>query len=186
MDNKDIESFAEKVRSALDVSTPVNFIQVIADLYGELHTFSDSECSKEAYIKPLREYNNELENLNANLPLFRIGVHEDYLSANRRRFSIAHELGHLFLHLNFNNPEKWNEKVRTNQPYYRYGSSQQENEAHSFAASFLMPKDEFMSVLNINTDEDENVDIIKVANHFEVSKAAVINRGRWLGVFSWN
>lgn len=68
----------------------------------------------------------------------------DFVSSTRNRFTIAHELGHYFLHYIFN--EEMKGKVMVAQ---RSGSSDVEVEANAFAAAFLMPKkaveDEFSS-----------------------------------------
>lgn len=52
-------------------------------------------------------------------------------SGDRYRFSLAHELGHLILHTNFN----------------RIGSNTVENEANRFAGAFLMPRELLESVI---------------------------------------
>lgn len=55
-------------------------------------------------------------------------------------------------------------------------------QANYFAWAFLMPKAEFMEVLNKNTDAKDNVRIENIAEHFRVSEAVVMNYGRMLGV----
>lgn len=103
----------------------------------------------------------------------------------RRTFTIAHELGHLFLHLNYSNREEW-EKVNENLIYNRFGNSEQEYEANEFAASLLMPKDKYKEVMDSNTDPD-NVTVYtgNIAQYFNVSVDAASNRGKWLGFLEW-
>lgn len=94
--------------------------------------------------------------------------------------SYCTRIGSSFLHLNFNEPKKWNNVIQFKQ-YYKYD----ENVAQRFAKYLLMPEYEFVSIINKNTDKDENVNIKNVAEHFNVSQALAINRGKWLGIFHW-
>jgi len=113
--------------------------------------------------------------------------------AKRDVFTIAHELGHLFLHMGF----LWDDNLWKNKKefedldaaYYRKSGTdeysrkhiQMEYEANAFAANFLMPKDEFIAVaVKIGTPN-----IGQIANHFGVSAKAAQMRGKWLGVFEW-
>lgn len=104
----------------------------------------------------------------------------------RNNFSIAHELGHLFLHLGYLiNPEKWKSvNTYTDSVYHRFGHGEEELEANEFAAAFLMPEKEYREVVDKNKKND-HIDISKVAKHFGVSVEAALNRGRWLGIFPW-
>ncbi|WP_374280863.1 ImmA/IrrE family metallo-endopeptidase [Desulfovibrio sp.] len=80
----------------------------------------------------------------------------------RDNFTIAHELGHIIL-------EHALDEDRT---VHRNGNpTQEEFEANWFAAEFLMPEDEFScAARRCNFDER------KLAEEFEVSKAAVLVR----------
>lgn len=80
---------------------------------------------------------------------------------NRRRFTIAHELGHYFLHRHIGNFEDRALFRRERQ------SNPQEWEANDFAASLLMPSSDFRMAL-ANT----NGDLEAVARQFGVSKLA--------------
>ncbi len=101
----------------------------------------------------------------------------------RRRFTIAHELGHLFLHMGFRTcDEIWQSSKEV---YYREGTSEQEYQANEFAASLLMPKKEFLDVFKRYTDSDHMVDIRAVAEYFNVSIEAALNRGKFLELIEW-
>lgn len=101
-------------------------------------------------------------------------------SDNRRTFTIAHELGHLFLHMGYRtNSEVW--KHQSEQVYSRFGTSEQEYQANEFAAALLMPKKEYEQYIQRIVSGDK-VNMQKVADHFHVSKLAAINRGRFLGL----
>lgn len=93
-----------------------------------------------------------------------------YTSPLRDNFTIAHELGHYLLHFDHRS-QSLNGPVIFN----RYGSDREEWQANRFAAAFLMPKDEFISVFQ---KYDGNTRL--VAGHFEVSEPAVQVRANYL------
>lgn len=78
-----------------------------------------------------------------------------YTSPLRDRFTIGHELGHFFLHAN-----------QGDRPIiaYRSGSTRIEWEANWFAASLLMPRNEFARIVR-----EECNDNVFLARHFGVS-----------------
>lgn len=102
----------------------------------------------------------------------------------RKKFSIAHELGHLFLHMDYLNPEKW-EEVKEGTVYNRLGSTQEEFEANEFAAALLMPRKLYQEKLDEAYVGDGRYDIAVVADFFCVSLDAAKNRGRWLNLLEW-
>ena len=85
---------------------------------------------------------------------------------DRNRFSIAHQLGHLFL-------------GQTD-----YTNNQNDIEANEFAANLLMPKKEFIDAVYDNLDEDDYCDLCLVAKHFNVSPGAALTRFKRLGLIS--
>lgn len=107
---------------------------------------------------------------------------------SRERFSIAHELGHLFLHMGYLiDQDKWKsfESRFTDSILFRSDNySSIEYEANEFAAAFLMPKEEFIIVAEENLDENLYY-IESIAKYFQVSTLAASNRGKWLGLFEW-
>ncbi|MCI9162180.1 MAG: ImmA/IrrE family metallo-endopeptidase [Lachnospiraceae bacterium] len=113
---------------------------------------------------------------------FRILV-SPFQDERRRRFTIAHELGHLFLHMGYmTNQELWERQDESR--YHRSGNSEKEYQANEFAAAFLMPRDEYWKALNRNTVGDK-VDTSKIAEYFNVSVEAASNRGKFLGYLKW-
>lgn len=106
-----------------------------------------------------------------------------YQTKERRNFTIAHELGHLFLHMGFlTNDAIWD--LQTNVSYYRNGDSEQEYQSNEFAAALLMPQDEYEHIMDENTDGDL-VNTSEIARYFNVSVDAAANRGKWLGYLKW-
>ncbi len=124
---------------------------------------------------------------------FEIGVPHT-TGENRDRFTIAHELGHLYLHLNFTDREKWNKRVESAKKengkilpdsfMTRAGQGYNEYEANDFAAALLMPANEFREV--VQDRSAGQMGIHAVATKFGVSAEAVMTRGRFLGIFPWS
>lgn len=87
-----------------------------------------------------------------------------FTSVLRDNFTIAHELGHLHLHVPLflkENPDK--KEVRVN----RFGNDKPELQANRFAAALLMPEDKFMKVAKQN-----NWNAVALSVRFSVSSAA--------------
>jgi Zn-dependent peptidase ImmA (M78 family) len=82
----------------------------------------------------------------------------------RSRFDAAHELGHLVLH----SSEIW-------------GMPDVERQAHSFAAAFLMPRDQIYSELPTHVDWPR---LFQLKRRWQVSLAALLMRARALGRLS--
>lgn len=85
----------------------------------------------------------------------------------RDRFTIAHELGHLFLHA---------EAGRKPLKVARSGSGRPEWEANWFAAGFLMPAKAFIAKAREHASE------LYLSAHFQVSCQAVKIRKQTLGI----
>lgn len=86
-------------------------------------------------------------------------------SPERDRFSIAHELGHYFLHFRM---------TKQAMVAQRFGSTREEWEANWFAAGFLMPAAEF--------HEHYHAGFPALARHCRVSIAAARARANALGL----
>lgn len=89
----------------------------------------------------------------------------------RDRFTIAHELGHYFVHYIWPRQQKLRDIVKLQAA--RNGSGRVEWEANWFAAAFLMPLQPFRDALKASDN-----DIVSVADQFQVSVAAAEVRAR--------
>lgn len=106
-----------------------------------------------------------------------------FQSTERRKFTIAHELGHLFLHMGYRiNSDLWNKQMDAT--YYRAGDSLLEYQANEFAAALLMPKKIYKVIMDQHTIGNE-VETDKIASYFGVSISAASNRGKFLGYLQW-
>ncbi len=98
----------------------------------------------------------------------------------RRRFTIAHELGHFILH-KINNDmfiDKKEFKLFRNEQSST-GEHRIEQEANAFAAALLMPKDLLIGEIKkykMDLTDDEDDSISKLAKKFEVSVLAMTYR----------
>lgn len=97
----------------------------------------------------------------------------------RRKFTIARELGHLFLHMGYQiSQDLWNNQE--NVVYHRLGDSFMEYMANEFAAALLMPRKEYKKIVDTHTT-GEVVDTGKIAKYFGVSISVASSRGKFLG-----
>ena len=103
---------------------------------------------------------------------FKILVNQNH-SSLRKRFTIAHELGHFFLHREERFLNILEESEKNNKPELAFfrdknsslGLDSKEIEANKFAAELLIPSEEFSKH---NNEEDS-----KLAERFQVSKTSI-------------
>lgn len=99
------------------------------------------------------------------------------------RFSIAHELGHLFLHMAIPDDEKGYKLIGSFHKEEQ-NTSINEWEAEEFAAAFLMPENIFrIKVDAVWMDNKINDKIEYIANMFKVPYKSVITRGKGLEIW---
>lgn len=97
----------------------------------------------------------------------------------RKRFTIAHELAHYYLHARKDDPLFIDKSQRSEgQKMFRDSKSSageyvKEIEANAFAAALLMPKELIENELNKLTTGDPEEWVSKLAEKFEVSKQAM-------------
>ncbi len=168
----EINRFADAVRAYIGLSgPPFDMADAIHRLDGTLVELDEVEASRRGEASVCK-VGDSFE--------VRVGP----AAETRRRFSIAHELGHLFLHMGFRvDADKWN-NCREFDEMNRQGTSDEEYEAHEFAGALLMPELAFKDVAN-RLRNDGVYETDKIAAHFGVSVHAATTRGRWLGLFSW-
>ena len=162
-----IDNLAEAIIKAYDITIPVHNIDAVVQRMGG--TVEEQKGLDDLYDGTIRKTGYDS---------FSIAI-SPFQSQKRKAFTVAHELGHLFLHMGFLiDPVVWENQDDT--VYRRFGSSEQEYQANEFAAALLMPQKEYVEVLKRNI-RNGRVDISAVANYFHVSNAAAGNRGRFLG-----
>lgn len=93
--------------------------------------------------------------------------------SNRHRFTIAHELGHYFLHLSKDKPLFVDRLVYFRNKLSSAGENQDEIEANQFAAELLMPEHFLREALKTFPGELSDLDTFRLANSFCVSHQAM-------------
>ncbi|HEX7859870.1 MAG TPA: ImmA/IrrE family metallo-endopeptidase [Verrucomicrobiae bacterium] len=169
---KEISSLAETIRETLELDVPVDLNEAVKRLGGTLSEIANEPNQPEASIRKTGER-------------FAIYLRHHQIQA-RKRFSAAHELGHLFLHMGYLvDPDKWQKSNDyKDSVYHRFGYGIEEQEANLFAAAFLMPEKEFVEqVRQIASEEDL---LRRLCAHFGTSASAVLRRGQELGIFARN
>jgi hypothetical protein len=125
---------------------PVDLRHVVSALNLELVTQAHSPFSSEAALEPMGD------------------GHAIVLSGGgserRRRFTIAHEIGHCVLHPDLARPERGGEVTEAGRV--------QEREADAFAAELLMPEDLVRQAV-----DEHGADVDRLADRFDVSRAAM-------------
>lgn len=95
---------------------------------------------------------------------------DNAMTKNRKTFTLAHELGHHFLHEGA--------KLRLDDLDYSKSDKDtlEESQANYFAASLLVPKELLLKKLS------EGLDVERLADFFQVSVPVIRNRLRWIKV----
>jgi Zn-dependent peptidase ImmA (M78 family) len=113
-----------------------------------------------------------------------IGVNQGH-SEVRKRFTIAHELGHYVLHKDQGSMFMDKVLFRKNSEEYSVRDGKLEKEANYFAANILMPENIVKDYIEKNDiDFYEDLDIQKMAKAFGVSSSAMTYRLINLGVIA--
>ena len=164
---KDIDGRAGQLLHKLNLfKAPVD-VTAVAEALGARVVFDDLDDDVSGFL--LREKG-----------LSTIAINKQH-HANRQRFTLAHECGHLYLHAD-KGDRLWLDKTL----FFRDGSSSTgdqlaEIEANQFAAGLLMPEELIRVALGKERLISE-IDVIRLAMRFEVSERAMTVRLISLGL----
>jgi Zn-dependent peptidase ImmA (M78 family) len=166
-----INNLADVVRNAFNLSCPYNPEIAVKKLDGRI-MYDVENMAIDACIRKTGE-ESFIISLNGKKPFL------------RDRFTMAHELGHLFLHMGFLvQKELWEKQDKEFQdsPYYRMSRNyiQEESEADEFASAFLMPIEEFKKEIYKKSNKNR-LNSEALTNHFKVSLRNVLTRATQLG-----
>ena len=178
-----ISDLAEAIRGILDI-TDDNFdlSDVVYRLNGKIEYF----CGRTTYkVEEVVKYTDHINmnDLEGTCCHFVIRIDKDN-EKTRQRFSIAHELGHLFLHMKYPH-EEWL-ALPVGVSYNRESGSctVAEIEANEFAAAFLMPEDSFRKIAKKSINADGSYyNLDEITKHFNVSVCSASYRGINLGLW---
>lgn len=158
-----ISTFAEKLAQKVEFGLGADLEDLVGRLGGKIQyqDFWNLDSSESGSIVVFKESNFEIT----------LAAHT---SKERDRFTIAHELGHYFLH--FRLPQSKGVAMGTLRAA-RYGGDAAEIEANWFAASFLMPEREYKEIFAAM-----NGSLLEVADKFSVSVSAATVRAKSLNL----
>ena len=171
-----IEKYASQVHAILKLEDDFNIKKVVTGLGGTI----EEGFLGTGIVAQLTNISNKKGE-----PSFEIKISNLIDSEEKIRFAIAHELGHLFIHLNFLDKNKWLKNCQKPIVYYKEEISigVKEAEANAFAVAFLMPINRFRIVANINLNK-KIYNIEQIAKQFVVSKMSAYYRGVNLGLWT--
>ena len=159
-DKNNIEDIATKVRNHWDLGEyPIeNMVNLLENKGIIVSTLNVNNKKIDAFTQVHRINNKEK---------YCIVLSNDKQSVARRNFDAAHELGHIILHRNIEKLEELSQEQQR----------KLEEQANSFAAAFLLPKNEFFKEL-VQPLDLEYYKILK--KKWKVSIAAMVMRARQL------
>jgi len=161
---KKIRKTVDKIHKELNLSFPVN-LRSVCENFGltiEYVPIEDVVSGMIAYC----DQNSGI-----------IAVNNEHVET-RQRFTIAHEIGHFFLHKNSFIDKHYRKTSNEDLPQ----SVPEEVQANFFAAELLMPQFEIERLLQEwDLWQFDNKDIIMLAEHFNVSVVAMTVRLKSLG-----
>jgi Zn-dependent peptidase ImmA (M78 family) len=161
-DQDRIDAVVENIKMQTGISSPEDNIVALAKTLGI--TVFETKFVENDTIDGLLEYPKKTSEspkifLNKERP------------ATRKKFTLAHEIGHYVLHRN--------KKTKYRIDPYDYSendhTTKEETEANYFAASLLVPKEKLKSILALSKGSLE-----MAASYFGVSKPVIENRIKWL------
>lgn len=166
-----VHRMADVVRQKYAINIPISDMrEIVKQMGGQVvEDYSMTEFS-DARIRKTGPYTFEI-------------VVSPFQTEERRNFTIARELGRLFLHMGFKTDDmRWEQQSSIK--YYHSEDLNQEICCNEFADAFLMPRREYKSVMEKNT-KGNRVNTSKVADYFHVPITAAANRGNRLGYLEW-
>ncbi len=157
-----VEKIAEKIAAELSYQPGADLFKFVKQLGGRVCIVDFWSTSEEHGALTVKAYNDFVINI------------PDHTSPRRDNFTIAHELGHYFLHY-----FKVVDQLSPDDVFVakRLGSERVEWEANWFASAFLMPEDIFR-----NKFRDIEGDLFELSDYFNVSKKAAEIRSIRLGL----
>lgn len=168
VNRRNIDAAADIVRNSLALEVPISLSELSAVINRKLpgRCEPDTKLSIDAEIRTFDQGRR-----------FEVKYQKDK-PETRILFSIAHEMGHLFLHL-----LKQDGTLKESEVLQRDMSwNEEELEANEFAAAFLMPEEKFVEKCREHLDGNR-INVTKVAKDFNVSVQAATVRGNVLGLW---
>ncbi len=169
----DMISWLEKTKKRGSLNYPIDLELLVDTLKGSIKYDGNFEAGVYGCIKRNRNTKNTDRK-------FVITINSEESSDWEKKFTIAHELGHLVLHMGFEvDNKKWRSVAPyKDSPYYRFGYSQEEAEADEFAWNLLIPETEFKNFIHTEINTKGSVSISAIAEKFNVPEPQVFVRAK--------
>ncbi len=169
---KKMQKWINNSKNKHELKFPYDLENFVRSLNGEIQNNENLEAGVYGSIEKISDKK------------FKISINPLVFSAQERTFTIAHEIGHLILHMGYDiDPKKWeNIDSYKDSPYYRFGYSQEEDEADEFARNFLMPESEVQNFIQEMSNRSGQVLVSDVAEKFSVPNKQVLIRVKELGI----
>ncbi len=162
---------AERLYKVLKLSPGFSTDAVVIDLGGEIVHVEEVEDNADAQITPNEEGDS-----------FQIFCVNKEIDAEYVRLAVAHELGHLFLHMS-KIADDGNYVIEGTYAHKNISSSMVEWEAEEFALAFLMPESVFRNAVEEAEGDEKIADKIQwLADKFKVPYKSVIVRRKSLEI----
>jgi Zn-dependent peptidase ImmA (M78 family)/transcriptional regulator with XRE-family HTH domain len=163
----DPEKAAEQLRIHWNLGDkPIENIIYLVEQNGILVSRFDSETNDIDAFSQMLDINGE--------SIFLIGYSKNKGTAARIHFDIAHELGHMLLH-------EWSEDIET---LSKEEFKERENQAHSFASAFLLPREAFSKDVGVYANNLSYY--IELKKKWKVSISAMIRRAYTLKLIDYH
>ena len=150
-----IEHTADAIREDLDYHHNSELADFIDRIGGTLTMTSALDILKDVALMKTGEHSF----------LMKVREHQ---TNERITFTIAHVLGHLFLHCGYHYVLEMWEALPVNEILLPNASNEQELQANAFAKALLMPEDLFKFYIHTH-EKDGFINMRDVAKHFHVS-----------------
>ncbi|TCL37723.1 Zn-dependent peptidase ImmA (M78 family) [Anaerospora hongkongensis] len=163
----DPEKAAEQLRIHWKLGDkPIENIIYLVEKNGILVSRFDSETNDIDAFSQMLDINGE--------SVFLIGYSKNKGTAARIHFDIAHELGHILMH-------EWSEDIET---LSKEEFKERENQAHSFASAFLLPKETFSRDVGVYANNLSYY--VELKKKWKVSISAMIRRAYTLKLIDYH
>ncbi len=170
-----INDLANEIKEENNIEVPIKDMRIVVE------TLGGRVKTKNAFVEEDWSSGNVKK---VNKDSFVIKVDNLFFEKEREDFTIACELGHLYLHMGYQVlPKLWQKQPEDE--YICFDKDEQMYQAYEFAHAFLMPEKEYIKAINKNIEEDGRINIKNVAKYFNVSVPVATNRGKRLGVIEW-
>jgi Zn-dependent peptidase ImmA (M78 family) len=170
MKKNTIDIITSRIIESLDLEVPINVELAVERLGGKINRITYEE------LKEKNEYYEaKIEKVEQERFIITL-LHEKYIKGER--LLIAHELGHLFLHMKYlKDNGRWTDVISFKDISIKANSqSQEEKQADAFACSFLLPENDFKKYIDVYCNKFYEQDIIAVANIFNVPISTIHKR----------